>query len=119
MAMFAGHHRVRAPCRAGAGARGGAAAQQRVHSVLQHSQAHTHQPPVHKAAAPLTSVLQQCAHHSDSSSPLALPRPPTPLSLVVAAANLLGVSVTQALEAYGTYFVKHVQDNVSLGEAGR
>jgi hypothetical protein len=34
-------------------------------------------------------------------------------SLVVTAAGLLGVSVNDALEAYGLYFVQHVEDQVS------
>lgn len=33
-------------------------------------------------------------------------------SLVVTAAGLLGVSVQDALEAYGLYFVQHVEDQV-------
>jgi hypothetical protein len=39
-----------------------------------------------------------------------------PCSLVVTAAGLLGVSVSDALEAYGLYFVQHVEDQV--GAAG-
>lgn len=33
-------------------------------------------------------------------------------SLVVTAAGILGVSVNDALEAYGLYFVQHVEDQV-------
>jgi hypothetical protein len=40
-----------------------------------------------------------------------------PCSLVVTAAGLLGVSVNDALEAYGLYFVQHVEDQVGAAVA--
>jgi hypothetical protein len=36
-------------------------------------------------------------------------------SLVVTAAGILGISVNDALEAYGNYFIQHVQGQVRAG----